>query len=192
VAAAGLLVLATSPLAAFTLVERGSSFKTRVTLPQAATFTGGGKLAPGTYDVNVVSMGDGSVRASFFDLNGKKLGEERGIIAIIKSPEAAPAQGGGGTQGIIIQGGRQASDPQGVIIQGGRQAGAPATFASLSLTRESPTRFEVQGNKLNLQIGAPGGNQILIGLLVPAVQKVRQAAVPPAGAQLPGGAPMKK
>jgi hypothetical protein len=178
VAAAGLLVLATSPLAAFTLVERGSSFKTRVTLPQAATFTGGGKLAPGTYDVNVVSMGDGSVRASFFDLNGKKLGEERGIIAIIKSPEAAPAQGGGGTQGIIIQ--------------GGRQAGAPATFASLSLTRESPTRFEVQGNKLNLQIGAPGGNQILIGLLVPAVQKVRQAAVPPAGAQLPGGAPMKK
>jgi hypothetical protein len=97
---AAFLVIA-SPLGAFTLIEsntnqkvlvaRGDSFRVHVQLGQAALGDGSVKLQPGAYNVEIVSMGDGSVRASFFDQTGRKAGEAHGIIAIIRPAANLPA-----------------------------------------------------------------------------------------------------
>jgi hypothetical protein len=96
------ILVASAPLGAFTLIElqekkvpvvRGDKLRTHVRLSQAALCDGSVKLKPGEYDVEVLSMGDGSVRASFFDKNGRKAGEANGIIAVLKQGQAALKQG---------------------------------------------------------------------------------------------------
>ncbi len=65
-AALGLFASAAS---GFTLVEHGQQgallFRTIIAIDQAMMCDGSHKLPPGRYDVEVFSMGDGSVRAKF-------------------------------------------------------------------------------------------------------------------------------
>ncbi len=150
-----------SPLAAITMVERNATLETHVTLQQAALCDGSVRLAPGTYRVVVVSMGDGSVRASFFDRTGRKNGEANGIVIVNSRPA-------GGSK----------------VAPGG------ATFPALGLDANSPVSFRTEGSQLKLALGGQGRNQILIGLLLPAinkgnvqiqgVEKAREAAASPA------------
>jgi len=96
---AAFLVIASS-LGAFTLIEsnsnqkvlvaRADTFRVHVQLAQVALCDGSVKLQPGGYNVEIFSMGDGSVRATFFDQTGRKAGEAHGIIAVLR-PVAAPA-----------------------------------------------------------------------------------------------------
>ena len=166
-AAAGLLVLLTAPLAATHIpenqVRQGDTFTTRVvfTPQQPAAFTGGVRIAPGTYDVHIVSMGDGSVRASFFDKTGRKKGEANGIMIVNGRPAGANA-----------------------IVSPG-PPGRQTTLSSLGFQANSSASFRTEGSQLKLAIGGQGQNQILIGLLLPAVQssavqKAREAAASPA------------
>lgn len=157
------------PLAAFTLIEsvpmqqrirvnQGAAFRSQVQLSQVALCDGSVRLQPGTYSVEFVSMADGSVRTSFFDRSGQKLGEAHGIIIVNSKPAAhstvnAAAAGGGGGAG---------------------KSGftGPITFASLKFTTTAKSSFSQMGNKLNLEVSSTdGGHSILIGLLLPAVQK---------------------
>ena len=159
---AALLVVA-SPLGAFVLIEsvgnqqkvmvaRGDSVRVvHVRLAQVALGDGSVKLQPGEYNVGISSMGDGSVRATFFDLTGRKAGEAHGIIAVFKTATAGPA-----TNLPAVQ------------------SPAAIHFAPLGFNANSRSSFSQQGNKLNLEVlSTDGGHAILIGLLVPAVQNIR-------------------
>ena len=106
----------------------------QVKLTQAAMADGSVRLAPGVYDVHVVTAADGKVTAGFFQ-GGVKRGEAHGIIAVRKA-------GGSKTH----------------------------TFTSLGLGSSSPSALKPLGQGLSLEIGAPGTNQVLIGLLLPAVK----------------------
>jgi hypothetical protein len=156
-AAAAFLVMA-SPLGAFTLIEsvgnqqkvmvaRGDTFRVvHVRLSQVALGDGSVKLQPGEYNVGFSSMGDGSVRASFFDLNGRKAGEAHGIIAVLRTAQSP------------------ASSPRDPALH----------FAQLGFNGNSRSSFSQLGNKLNLEVlSSDGSRSILIGLLLPAVQNNR-------------------
>ena len=151
------LVMA-SPLGAFTLIEsvanqqkvrvaRGDSFRVgHVRLAQLALGDGSVKLQPGEYNVDVSSMGDGSVHASFFDLHGRKAGEAHGIITVGKTAQS-PALSA-----------REAA----------------IHFTPLGFNANSRSSFSQQGNKLNLEVlSTDGGHAILIGLLLPAIQSIK-------------------
>jgi hypothetical protein len=184
-AVAAFLVLE-APLGAFTLVEsnqkvpvaRGDSFRAHLSLNQAALCDGSVKLKPGEYDVEIVSMGDGSVRSSFFDRSGRKAGQARGIIAVLKQGPASAAPPSGAPAG-----GNAASMK---IQPNAAQKVAPAApteqlslnFTKLGFGANSRASVSPQGQKLNLEIVSNDGSHgILIGLLLPAVQKVREAAI---------------
>jgi hypothetical protein len=176
-ALASLLLLAMGPLPApiYMKIPAGESFKTRVQLSQPVLCDGSVRLEPGAYDVAIRSLGDGSVRATF--TGGGKTGHATGKVQ--------------GNEGVVVQGGLQPGaaesvqkvQPGGanaVVVQGGRQPSAPPTFATLGFTPQSQASFHRQGNKLNVVLKGQGSNQILIGLLLPAVQNVREAASAPA------------
>lgn len=75
----------------------------------------------------------------------------------------------------FFQGGMRKGEAQGIIIIGGAPAnhGGPGAFSfeDLGLRPVSAHAFQKQGEKLNLVVSGQGSNQILIGLLLPAVQK---------------------
>ena len=161
-AAAVALLTSASPVAAFTLIERGSTFSTHVTLQQAALCDGSVKLAPGAYKVDISSMGDGSVRASFFDRTGAKIGEAHGIIAVLHQG-AAPAAGA------------PAPNAQQKVWQAG--AASSIDFVKAGFNENSRSSFRMEGRNLKLEIvSSDGSHAVLIGLLLPAVQRVREPA----------------
>jgi len=177
-AVAALLVLS-APLGAFTLVEgnqkipviRGDTFRARFHLAQAALCDGSVKLKPGEYDVQVVSMGDGSVRASFFDSHGRKAGEANGIIAVLKPAPAAGAPGAGHAGSMKIQ-----SNSAHKVAPAAPTEQLSLNFTKIGFGPNSKASVSPQGQKLNLEIvSTDGGHGILIGLLLPAVQKVRES-----------------
>lgn len=173
-AVASLLVLAMRPMPApIYMIPNGQTLAlgTQVQLPQAVLCDGSVRLAPGAYDVSMKSLGDGSVRVTFTG-NGKT-GHATGKVQ--------------GHEGVVVQGGLQPGvansvqkvQPAGanaVVVQGGKQP----SFAAFGFTPESPASFQKQGNRLNMILKGQGSNQILIGLLLPAVQKAREAASGPA------------
>ena len=71
----------------------------------------------------------------------------------------------------FFQGGVKRGEAHGIIAV--RKAGGSKThsFTSLGLGSSSPSALKAQGQNLSLEIGAPGTNQVLIGLALPAVQK---------------------
>jgi len=131
-------------------VPAGETLRTKISLPQAALCDDGVRLEKGSYDASIKSMGDGSVRVTISG-NGKT-GHVTGKV-----------QG----HEVVVEGGRQPSAANSVIIQGGKQP----SFASFGFTPQSQVSPQISGNRLNLVIKGQGSNAILIGLLLPAVQK---------------------
>lgn len=182
------ILVATAPLGAFTLIELlvvqvpgGDSFRTHVRLSQVLLGDGSVRFVPGEYDVEVLSKGDGSVRASFFDKTGRKAGEAGGVVAVLKQGQAALKQG-------------EAAPPAGAKVPAVQAPGAaaqkvapssPSGQAALNFTKLGfgPTSRSIivqKGQKADLQIvSSDEKTQVLIGLLLPAVQKVREAAAKP-------------
>jgi hypothetical protein len=169
-------VVIASPLGAFTLIEsntnqkvlvaRGDSFRVHVQLGQAALGDGSVKLQPGAYNVEIVSMGDGSVRASFFDQTGRKAGEAHGIIAIIRPAANLPAIQSQGTKTL-----KQSQGTTAKVSPASPVREAALNFTTLGFGPNSRSSFSQQGLKLNLEIPSADGNRsVLIGLLLPAVQ----------------------
>ena len=146
--AAAVLSLALAADAAPIYMKLGDAFKTRVTLSEAAKTPGGGMLAPGAYEVEIAALGGQEVRATFFDKTGRKAGEANGKIVEQGGATQAHGAGGGGGAG-------------------------KATFQDIHFSSETPKSFVRQGQSLNLVIGKTDTIHILIGLLLPAVQKLR-------------------
>ncbi len=139
------------------IIEGGLTFTKQITLNDAVIADGSARLEKGTYDVHFESMPGNKVRATFFQ-GGLRKGEAVGI-AIIKGAPAAVGGAGGKTQT-------------------GPGAGPhTATFAQLGLGPASAHSVVIQGGKMNLTINGNtlngGTNQILIGLLLPAVSQQR-------------------
>jgi hypothetical protein len=76
----------------------------------------------------------------------------------------------GSVHADFFQQGVKRGEARGIIAV--RKAGGERThtFQSLGFSRTSPSTFRPEGQKLSFEVGAPGSNQILIGLLLPAVQ----------------------
>jgi hypothetical protein len=132
------------------VVAAGQTFKKGVVLESAVLCDGSVRLEKGAYDVKFESLGNNKVRATFFQ-GGARKGEANGIIAVGSS------QALGGVRG-----------PGPGPAPGGKNA---TSFNDLGLHPTSAQAFQKQGDKLNLVVGNQGSNQILIGLLLPAVQK---------------------
>jgi hypothetical protein len=164
---AAVLLLAVSPMPApiYMNIPNGATLalKTKVEFKQAVLCDGSVRLEPGMYDVSFKSLGDGSVRATISG-NGKT-GHATGKI-----------QG----HEVVVQGGLQPGAAASVQkIQPANQQPAAPSFASMGFTPQSQASPQQQGDKLNVIVNGQGSNQILIGLLLPAVQKVREAANKP-------------
>jgi hypothetical protein len=174
--AAALLAFA-SPLAAFTVIERGSTFEITVRLQQTALCDGSVKLNPDMYQVKIASLGEDKVLASFFDSKGRKAGEAHGIIAVLRQGAAAPgAAAPGAANSQKVQPGADTLNK----VQPGA-AEATINFARAGFNGQSKIEFRPpEGRSQKLEITSQDGSHaILIGLLLPAVQKVREAAAQP-------------
>jgi hypothetical protein len=164
-ALASLLVLAMSPMPApiYMNIPAGETLKLSFDLPQAALCDGSVRVEKGQHEIQIRSMGDGTVRATinFASVNGdgktcQATGKMRGHELVPAAPNAAGAPN---------------AKPN---------ANTPPTFATLGFTPQIRPTTQVQGNHLNVIAKGQGSNEILIGLLLPAVQKVREAAAAPA------------
>ena len=124
------------------VVEGGLHFQKSIVLTTAAFCDGNVRLEKGTYDVKFESLGNNKVRATFFQ-GGARKGEANGIIIVSGKP----------AKGYIGETEKNMS------------------FHALGLHPSSAHAFQQQGQKLNLVVNGQGSNQILIGLLLPAVQK---------------------
>jgi hypothetical protein len=83
---------------------------------------------------------------------------------------------GNKVRATFFTGGVRKGEAQGIIVVGGVQppgvkSGQGVKFEDLGLHPSSAHAFQQQGEKLNLVVSGQGANQILIGLLLPAVQK---------------------
>jgi len=166
-----------SPVAAFTLVEANSFFDVFFTFERPVVTDGGKQLQKRMpYKVHVAAMGDGSVRASFFDSTGHNAGEARGIIAVLK--QGAAVGGAGGAQNEEKwQKADTSLEHKHKIETGGQTA---LSFAKLGFTNNSRTSLKTEGQSAKLEIlSTDGGHSILIGLLLPAVQKAPGASTQP-------------
>ncbi len=91
----------------------------------------------------------------------------------------------------FFQGGVRKGEANGIVIVNSVPAdktrkGSPASFEDLGLRPSSAHAFQKQGGKLNLVIGDQSSNAILIGLLLPAVQRsFGDGSVHPGGVNLP-------
>ncbi|HQQ77399.1 MAG TPA: hypothetical protein PLB01_08585 [Thermoanaerobaculia bacterium] len=133
------------------VVAAGQTFQKGVVLETAVLCDGSVRLEKGTYDVKFESLGKNKIRATFFQ-GGARKGEANGIIIIGGSNQAL-----GGVRG-----------PGPGPAPGGTNA---FSFNDLGLHPSSAHALQKQGDKLNLVVNGQGTNQILIGLLLPAVQK---------------------
>jgi hypothetical protein len=79
--------------------------------------------------------------------------------------------GDGSVRAGFFQGGVKKGESRGIIAVRKASTEKSPSLASLGFSSNSPSSLRPDGQKLSLEIGAPGSNQILIGLLVPAVQK---------------------
>ena len=132
-------------------VPAGQMLRVNVVLKDAVLCDGSVRLEAGPHVAEIRSLGDGSVRATF------------------QRPGQASCQASGKIVGVVVEGGKQPGAANAVVVEGGKQP----SFASFGFTPQSQTSFEKQGNHLNVIVKGPGSNQILIGLLLPAVQKIR-------------------
>jgi hypothetical protein len=123
------------------VVQGGLHFQKTIVLDQNLRTEGGGTLLKGSYEVHFDSLAGNKVRASFFQ-GGARKGEANGIIIVNSVPAADKAH-----------------------------RGAAVSFEDLGLRPTSAHAFRMQGQRLDLVVGQQGTNQILIGLLLPAVQK---------------------
>jgi hypothetical protein len=174
---AAVLLLAVSPMPApiYMNIPNGATLalRTKVEFKQAVLCDGSVRLEPGLYDVSFKSLGDGSVRATISG-NGKTghaTGKVQGHEVVVQGglqPGAAAS-----VQKVQPGGANTAAGP------GGTQANTPPSFATMGFTPQSQASLQQQGNNLNVIVKGQGSNQILIGLLLPAVQKVREAANKP-------------
>jgi hypothetical protein len=191
------ILVATAPLGAFTLIEllvvqvpSGDSFRTHVRLSQVLLGDGSVRFLPGEYDVEVLSKGDGSVRASFFDKSGRKAGEASGVVAVLKQGQAALKQG-------------EAAPPAGANVPrragtGGRRPEGRAVLAirtgRLELRSSASDRSAGRSSSIRARSGPPDRlqgreDQILIGLLVPRPEgpRGRREALNPRRRAWPSG-----
>ena len=173
-AVAGPLLLATSPMSANTPILLQALVSNEgviegIKLGQVALCDGSVRLEPGEYSLKIVSTGPGAVRASFFDKSGRKAGEAKGIIAVLKQSQAGALAAPQGQGKSAFAGGTS------------KPGESPSlTFSKLGFGPNSRASFSQAGQKLELQILSKDETHvILIGLLLPAVQKVREAPVKP-------------
>jgi hypothetical protein len=147
-------------------VSAGERFRRpNVSIDTETRLPGGGMLAKGLpAEVEIESLGQGKVKATFFQ-GGARKGEANGIISV----NGAPAPGTRRAQGA-------GPDGKGAL-----------KLSDLGFNPASPASFVRSAGKVDFVIGNPGANQILIGLLLPAVQ-VNPAAAPvqPRKADPPG------
>jgi len=132
------------------VVQGGLQFQKTIVLNTAAFCDGSVRLEKGTYDVKFESLPDNKVRATFFQ-GGARKGEANGIVIVNGNQAIGGVKGPGPGPG-----------------PGGKNA---FSFEDLGLHPSSAHAFQTQGQKLNLVVNGQGTNQILIGLLLPAVQK---------------------
>jgi hypothetical protein len=131
------------------VVQGGLHFTKTIVLDQTMKTEGGGILTKGSYEVRFESLPGNKVHAIFLQ-GGTQKGEANGIIIVGGSNQAAGMVRGPGPAPV------------------GKNA---FSFEDLGLHPISAHAFQTQGQKLNLVVNGQGTNQILIGLLLPAVQK---------------------
>ncbi len=184
------LLLAMGPLPApiYMNVPAGETLKTSVRLQEAALCDGSVRLEAGLYAVTIKSLGDGSVHATFTGngRTGQATGKTQGHEGVVVQGGLQP----GAANAVVVEGGRQPGAVNSVVVEGGKQPSVVPSFASLGFTPQSQTSSQKLGNHLNVIVKGQGSNQILIGLLLPAinkgnvqiqgVEKAREAAVSPA------------
>lgn len=125
----------------------GARYDRSVVLAQDALAQNGKLLPKGSYDLRIESLGNGKLRASFHQ-GGVKKGEANGIVVV---------------------GGRTAN-PNAKAGPGAGPHVAPS-FSDLGFGPATPHALRAQGTGLELVVGQQGSNQILIGLLLPAVNQ---------------------